>query len=224
MTLGTLSVIFYVLVSLLIVIALLILFLLFIPIRYEFRGGYKDFFWVRFDIKSLPLIAVWGNWDSQGAGFSCIWFRVFGLSFSLNPEKWGKNEKKDAEEQEKKLPLITVLRGLDGELLGNGFALLRDLLRMLRPTNIEVRGLIGFPEPHLTGWFAILNYMVGDCCGNVKWDVVPFWQEEAYEFSCFIEGRVIISGLLCKLIRFLLTRRTREFIKMLRKERASIAI
>ncbi|MDO9533845.1 MAG: hypothetical protein Q7J85_00605 [Bacillota bacterium] len=206
------------------IICALFLSLLLIPIQYKFHGGYDTFFWVSYCVYLVPFLGIRGNWDSMPENPLQIQIVAAGLSFRLQPEKWGKgNKEKKKKEKEKKhgknLSPPAVLRSLDREFLRSIQALLGDLLRMLRPKKLEVNGKFGFPEPHYTGWLAAFTYMLEECCEVSKLQIEPIWEEEHYEFSFEIEGRVTVFLMLFRVARFILARKTREFLKMLKKEK-----
>lgn len=211
-----------------IVVALLLL-LLSVPVRYRVQGKYESTFTTRFTARCSPLLAIRGSWDGASTEPMLAQIVVAGLSFSLDPEKQSKSEsKKKGKKQSKKkkgkdLPLLAVLRCLTREFIGTGKTLLGDLLKILRPTKVEIEGRCGFDEPHLTGWLAVITSMVKECYGWISLDIEPVWQEEHYEFSMIIEGRVALCIILYRLARFGLARPTRQFLKMMKKEKTSYA-
>lgn len=224
---GVLTVFFLII---LFIICAIFLSLLLIPIQYKFNGGYKNFFWVSYSVYPAPFLGFRGNWNSMPEKPLQMQIIVAGLSFSLKPEKWktGRKEKKNKEkernkEKEKKggknLPFSAVLRSVDRDFLGSVMALTGDLLGMLRPKKLEVNGKFGFPEPHYNGWLAAFTYMLRECCVASILQIEPVWEEEHYEFSFIIEGRVTVFLMLFRVLRFLLAHKTRGFLKMLRKEK-----
>ena len=221
-----LTVILYIIFIILLIIAVLFLFLLLIPIRYKLDGGYDDIFSANFHMYCSPLLAFRGNWVSIPAKPLGIKLIIAGLSFSLHPEKWNK-EKKKVKEKEKKqsknLSFFALLRCLERDLIGSVKVLLVDLLAMLKPKKVEIKGKLGFAEPHLNGWLAAVICMLERGPMSIKLDVEPVWQEEHYEFTFAVEGRVVACVMLFRMARFILARRTLKFLKMLKKERASCA-
>jgi len=184
---------------------------------------------VKYSVNPIPLLAIRGNWNSIPEKQIKILFA--GLSFTLQSDKLGKGKKeKEKKEKDKKtkkkekkhsksLSFPTVLRSLDGEFLKSILALLGDLLGMLKPTKLEFNGKIGFPEPHYNGWLAAFIYTLEECCEVSKLQVETVWEEEHYEFSFIIEGRITIGLMLFRIARFMLARKTRKFLKMLKKEK-----
>jgi hypothetical protein len=219
-----------ILLVILFIICVIFLSLLLIPIQYKFNGGYDNFFWVSYSVYPTPFLGFRGNWDSMPENPLQMQIIVAGLSFSVQSEKWGagKKEKKDKEkvknkEKEKKggnsLPFSAVLRSVDRDFLGSILTLFRDLLGLLKPTRLELNGKLGFPEPHFNGWFAAFTYMIRECCEASFFQIEPVWDEEHYEFTFIVEGKITVFLMLLRVARFLLARKTREFLKMLRKEK-----
>ncbi len=206
----------------LIIIAAICLLLLLIPIQYRFDGGYEHIFFVNFRI-SNGLFAIRGNWHSMPEKSLLVQVIIAGQSFSLHPEKWAKKEKNKEEKKEKKqsknLSFPAVYRCLERELIGSVMVLLGDLLRILKPKRVVIKGKLGFAEPHLNGWLAAITNMLEQCCEVMKLNIEPVWEEEHYEGTFTIEGAVAICVLLFRLARFMLTRRTLKFLNQLRKEK-----
>jgi len=203
------------------IIALLCLLLLLVPLRYKIEGGYDHFFRVDFSISCTPCLAVRGQWTSKAGNPLQMRFFIAGLSFALNPQKWGSKRAKKKKEDKRFSP-FSLLFSLDREFMGNVMELLRDILNMLKPKNVVLKGRLGFPEPHLNAWLAGWVYTLKESCRNVMLDIEPVWEEEHYEFSCTIEGRIAVS-LLFRVLRFLLRHKTRDFLRTLKREKASYA-
>ncbi len=212
----------YAVLFILAAIVLLCLLLLLVPLRYQFECGYNDFFRGDFSIRCTPCLAVKGQWSGQTAHAFKIHLFIAGLSFALDPQKWGQEKEKKKKKDQRFSPLA-LLGALDREFMGNAMVLLRDILNMIKPKKVMLKGRLGFPEPHLNGWFAALLYTLKECCGEIVSDIEPVWEEEHYEFFCYIEGRLAICLLLFRALRFLLMRRTREFLRAQKREKPSCA-
>lgn len=158
---AVLTVILYIPAAILITFALICISLLLIPLRYKFNGGYEDILWLSFELKSPPFLRIRGNWDNVPGKTLRLWLTVAGISFHLNPQRWGREEeKKEKEKEGKSLSFFAVLRCLERDLPGSACRLLGSLLVMLKPSQVELRGKVGFAEPHLNGWLAGLKYLL----------------------------------------------------------------
>ena len=197
--------------------------------------NYDNIFWMKYNVYPLPLLGIRGKWDSMPENPLQTQIVIAGLTFHLQPENWGKGEKEKKNKEEKKkknekkrskksLSFPAVLRSLDRDFLGSIKMLIGDLLRMLRPKKLEIRGKFGFSDPHYNGWLAALIYMLEESCEVSNLQIDPVWEEEHYEFSFIIEGSITIGLMLFRVARFILARKTRVFIKMLRKERKASSI
>ncbi len=207
------------------IIFAIIIFLLLVPLKYKFSGGYENYFWVNFNLSLLSLLGIKGCWSSAPGKTLRMRLIAAGLSFGINPEKLGKRKnKKQMKGVGKGFPILfKILRNLDRELIENIYALLRNILGMLKPGVLKIGGKVGFAEPHYNGWLSALTGALNDFYGAIKLDIEPVWEEEHCEFNFTIEGRMIIWILFFRIARFMLKRKTREFLKIIRKEIASTA-
>jgi len=200
------------------------LLILLVPIRYKFDGGYETslqaYLWVRF----IAFLTIEANWDSASVKPGRVKIGIAGISFYLHPEKWKDKEQKPDQKDKDGFPSAGLfLRGLDRELLGNGAALFVDMLKMLRPDKIALRGRVGFDEPHLTGWLTAFGYVIKGFSRKADFFIEPVWHDEYYEINMKIEGKIVIVLLFLRVARFMFSRRTRQFLKLLKKERAAHA-
>lgn len=212
----------YLLLIIVFLIALTCLSLLFIPMQYKLDGGYDYLLHMNFNISFAPLLTLRGNWDNSTQRSFQVKFVIFGLPFSLHPEKWSKKEKETKKERQQKknnLPVTAFLRCLDRDIINNFIMMLGDLLHILRPKKVEVRGKLGFAEPHLNGWLAALNAMLEACHRSIKVDLEQVWEEEHYDLTFSAAGRLVVCIMLLRVLRFILTRRTLQFLRKLRKEK-----
>lgn len=219
------TVVLYLIGILLLVIILLALFFLFVPCSYTLRGGYEDRFWTDFRIRFSSLFIIRGSWDSdlKSPGLLKVMLVIAGFTVTLHPEKWSKKDTKQEVKEKKDLPFRVFVQSTDRELLRSGMNLLYDILRILRPDKIVLKGKIGFDEPHFTGWLAALKSLINAFSSGGWFDLEPVWQEEYYELSFFVEGKVVMGAVALKAARFMLARRTRKFMKVVKKEKASYA-
>ena len=205
------------------VLAAIILFFLFFPIKYRLHGGYKDNLWFSFNISSFFLLIINGKWNSEIDKPLQTRIKFFGFPFHLTNESKEENNKKkkegDEEEkmEEKKYSLSRVISSLDSELMVNTIKLIKEIYYILKPDRFILKGKLGFSEPHLNGYLTALIYMIKENIPGIMIDIEPYWEDEHYDLSLTIEGKIVLSVLLFKLARFLLTKRSRQFLKDLKR-------
>lgn len=217
-----LTVFLYVLCIILLVVVALVLFLLLVPIRYKFDGGFENTLKISFYVRCSPLLAGRGTWNSNQDRPMQVKVVIAGVPFTLHPERWSKNEKEQDKTGEGP-SFLTFLGSLDRELIANGKVFLGDLLRILRPDKVEIKGRFGFDEPHLTGWLAAFTGTMEECFPQVRLGIEPVWEEETYECTLAIEGGLVLAVVLYRVARFMLAGRTRRFLKAIKKEKAPSA-
>jgi len=222
--LGILTVVVYLFGAVLLLVVLLCLLFLLVPIKYKFDGGYEQSLQVNISVRLIALLTVVATWDSGRSKPGRVKIIIAGLSFELHPERWGKEDQKPEEKDQAGPPFGRVfLHGFDRELLGNGLALVVDMLKILRPEKIALRGKIGFDEPHLTGWLTAVSYLVKGFCKEAEFVFEPIWHYEYYEINLEVEGKIVSVLILFRAVRFILSRRTRQFFKMLKQEKLRYA-
>ncbi len=195
-------------IILLTLIGLCLLFLI-VPIRYKLDGGYLEYLWLNFNLRCSPLIIVRGNLKSSSDQALHLQFVLLGIPITLNPEKWKKREKKkekDKNKQSEKKSGFRLLNILDRDLRVRGFALASDLLGILKPDKLEIKGNIGFDEPHHTGWLAALSHSLKYSCKNTSVDIEPIWEEEHYDLNVLLEGRIMTGLIMLKIAGFVIGR------------------
>ncbi len=212
------TVVLYIIAIICITIAALCLSLMLIPLRYRFDGGYEDSFYTHFSLSFAPLIGIRGDWDSKQEKPLQLKLVIAGLSIFFNPEKWDKKEKKKEKTPGKNVSFFAFMRCLERDLIGSVRMLLGDLLGMLKPKKLEIKGKLGFAEPHLNGWLVAIICML-EQWNEIKLNIEPVWEEEHYEVAVKVEGRLVLCAMIFRMARFILTRRTLKFFNQLRKEK-----
>jgi hypothetical protein len=195
-------------ITLLVLISLCLLILI-IPIRYKLDGWFLDSLRLNFNLRFSPLFIVKGNLTNTSTQALHMQVILLGIPITMHPEKWKKKEQKkesDKKKKRKKKSKSPFLNIIDRDLRVRGMALVGDLLRILKPDKFEVNGVIGFDEPHLTGWLAALCYSLKSCCKNTLINIEPFWDEEHYDFNFLLEGKIIIGQIILKIAGFAIGR------------------
>ena len=196
--------------AIILIIGLIILFFLVIPVNYRLVGGYKDYLWFSFKVNSLIVLGVQGNWTNEMDKPLKTHIILFGLSIPFTRQR--KEEKK-----EDKKKISKIFSSLDSELIGNAIKLLKEIIYILKPDKCMLEGKLGFSEPHLNGYLTAIIYMIQENIRGIEVNIEPYWKEEHYDLHLTIKGKIVLSVLLFKLARFLLTKRTRQFLKDLKK-------
>lgn len=220
-----LTIILYTIGIIVLIILALLLFAIIVPIRYSFSGKHYDLLTINYKVSFSPLLCFRGNWESTAGNPNQMQVVFAGLTFNIDPDKVG--AEKDKPEKKKKdspnLPLAYYLGSYDGAVIKNGIETVKDILKILLPGKIELNGKIGFDEPHLTGWLASVNGMVGECTDWSWFNIEPVWHGEHYEANFLVEGRLIICTILFRAAKFILARRTIKLLWRMKKEKAYYA-
>ena len=188
----------YVIVALLLLLLLLVAFVLLVPFRYRFEGGYESKPWLSFNVRCSPAFIFNGNWEDGSLKYK---FRLFGIPINIDPQKFKKKAKKEEitkSKDKKKKGLAMISSILDREFRRRGMALIRDLVKILKPEELFLKGRIGFAEPHLTGWLAAAVSSLKYCCNQCLIDLEPVWEDEYYAFEARLTGKISVGLILVK--------------------------
>lgn len=219
---AVITIILYTIGIIVLIILALLLFVIFVPIRYCFSGQYYDFLMVNYKVSFSPLLRLSGNWESAAVNPNQLQVVFAGFTFNIDPDKVGE-EKEKPEKKEKdspSLPLTYYLGSYDRAVIKNGLETVKDILNILLPGKIELNGIVGFDEPHLTGWLASVNSIVKECTSWSWFNLEPVWNDEHYEVSFLVEGRLVVFTILFRAARFILARQTIKLLWRLKKEKA----
>lgn len=221
---NAIAVLIYTVCSILFLLLSLIFFILIVPLRYFIAGGYKKRPWCRFSLSCSPALIVAGTWDQEDNKVLKIRLILLGMPIKLDPQKF-KDKKKPVKtkKERKKKGTTSILIILDRELKVRGFALFKNLLRILKPDLLSLKGKVGFEEPHLTGWLAAFTQSLKFCCKNESINLEPIWEEECCELEALICGRIMTGLILLKISWFFLWLKVRQLFNSSKKEEPAIS-
>lgn len=211
---------------------LLAVFLIF-PISYKLAGGYRKTFFFHPQIQIKPFIELSGDFGKEVSCFSLI---ILGIPFKFHPQKPEKKEKalkggdkkKGGRKRGKRGPGLDFATFVDKEFIQNGLAFLLDILKMVGPESLEIRGKVGFEDPCCNGCLAALNRLFRTILSTpkVKIDLEPVWEEECTDVAFSISGEITIILLLVRAAKFLLNGGARKIWKAVwaGKRKAKLAV
>lgn len=207
------------------VLVLLLAVLLFIPVRYTIQGGYRERFFFNVLANIKPVIKLAGDFGKA----SSFTLTILGIPFKFYPGK-AQEKKKDLHEKSKKKkktgPGFNTFA--DRKFLKSILTFSRDILKMIGPESLEIRGKVGFEDPCYNGCLAALNWFFKTSVPleKVKVNLEPVWEEECADVVVSISGKVIVCFILYRTIKFLLAAETRKIWRAVRanKKKARYAI
>ncbi len=210
-----LTVLLYILGILFALVLLLGLVIMLIPLRYRVQAGYENNLWFSFNLRCSQALIINGSWDDQGSKPLQANLILFGITVKVDPTKFMRKEKGEKEKSKEKKKSKTkgsqsLFLVLDRDLQARGIGLLKDILRILKPDLFNLKGRVGFDEPHLTGWLAAVTNTFEYSSKETFVDIEPIWEDEYYEFEALVKGRIMVGAILVKIGWFLLMNRTRN--------------
>lgn len=204
----------YIVVILLLLFLFLVIFILLVPFRYRLEGGYDTSPWFIFNIRCSPAFIFDGKWDeAENKDFKAR-LVLFGIPIKIDPQKMGKKDqtviKKTKSNKKKKKKLASVTAILDKEFRRRGMVLIKDLLRIVKPDQLSIKGKIGFEEPHYTGWLVAFSNSINYSCQNTFIDLEPVFEEEYLAVESILKGRVQLGLIIVKVGWFFLINRLKH--------------
>lgn len=198
------------------------MFFLFVPVRYKLSGSCKRIISFNFKASFSPLLLFKGEWQSSIDGPLRARLVIAGINVRLDPNKQDKEKKAKKKEKQKELPPRFYIQNLDKAFLSSCIKLVKDILMILKPSTLTIKAQIGFDEPHLTGYLAAVKGLASEWAGRSWIEIKPVWDGEYYEGYLYLEGRIILFAILIKIVRFMITKRTRQFLRAMKVEKKSI--
>ena len=205
------------------VLVFLLAVLLFMPICYAVRGGYRETFFLHALISIKPLAELAGDFGKASA----FTLTVLGIPFKFHPEKSVGSRKKDPakkRKKEKKTSGTDFKAFLDENFLKSALTFFLDILKIIGPESLEIQGKVGFEDPCYNGFLAALNWFFRTTVPmrKIRIDLEPVWDEEYVDVAISASGRIIIFFILYRVIKFLLARETRTIWKAIRAGRKRV--
>jgi hypothetical protein len=193
----------YIICALFLLLLFLVFFILLVPFRYRFEGGYDTRPWFKFKIRCSPAFIFAGKWDEAENKDLHARFILFGIPIKIDPQKMGNSdeteEKKDKSNKNKRKVKAAIIAIIDKEFRRRGLTLIRDLFRILEPEQLSIKGKIGFAEPHYTGWLAAFSNSIKYSCHNTFIDLEPIFEDEYFAIESTLSGRILLGLVLVKI-------------------------
>jgi hypothetical protein len=145
--------------------------------------------------------------------------KVLGFTWNLNLEARERSKEKDAVKKHQDFSWNTFEAILNKRFLKNSLALFKDLLKIIKPKYILIKGKFGFYEPCYTAWLCGMLALIDGWGRYISLDVQPIWDEEYLETENAVGGSVIPLVIVLRMLKFLILRETRELISKVKKQK-----
>lgn len=192
----------YILSGLISVFLLILLTVIFIPFRYRSEGSYFDNSGRAFAVVKWISGAFAFRYDvekTSGHRFEMILFWIIPVRIKASFKKEKKKpEKKKSEKEKKRAKRTLTKKGIKMIIKG-----INRIVRSYMPKTFKLKAFIGFEDTYHTGIMCailpaldILNN--SDSCFIT---VVPVFDEESYEGSYEIDGKVVVLIILIEALK-----------------------
>lgn len=209
-----LTVLGWILLSLLILFMLLLCAVILPPVSYHVRGRWHEgfSFAARFGSKLFSV-----QFSRSAAGEMCFRLRLFGFVLFDKPltgkkeqrVKYKKKEKKNA----KKISSGDVLPLFDRKFIGRMVKMAGKLLRDTSPRVFEVSGTLGFDDPYYTGILAVFRTLVPGLA------VEPDFTGENHDVRFRLAGRILPVIVLWEGLKLVFSREAWTVLKKIIKNK-----
>ncbi len=155
---------------------------------------------------------------------------LFGFSISIDPESPKNKKPKAKKDQHEKKPKEKektsegksfgfVKQFFNKDIIFHVLYLLRDLVYILKPKVLMIKGKIGFYEPHHTAWMLAILSSLSELNVASKINIETIWDDEYYEGELVIKGHLVILAILTRLLRFVISKNTLKVWRIIRSEK-----
>ncbi|MBS3969045.1 MAG: hypothetical protein KGZ94_02885 [Clostridia bacterium] len=226
------SIILSIIVYLLLFIIAVFLAVIIVPIRYSFYGGYNNSPYCFGSMTILEFCKISISYNTKGL---LAKLNVFGFSINIDSEitKGKKAKPKNRKDKEKSQREVRKRekssKGKGGtslfknlfqrDIIFHVLYLLRDLVGILKPRVLMIKGRIGFYEPHHTAWLQAIVSTLSGLNIFTKLDIDTIWDDEHFEGELIIKGHLAIIVVLFRLLKFLISKNTLKIIRIIIRER-----
>lgn len=191
----------------------LIILLMFIPFQYIVNCKVKEDLCLNASVSWLfHLLKI--KFVKEGKNFKTCFF-IMNKSFSFKndnkPKEKKENKKKiNKKSKSKKCNLINK-DNLSKKIIGYAISYFADILKIISPKMIELKGVYGFYDPSITGmlcaFIPILNIIP-----NAKIDLHPIFDDDNIDVEINICGKIILFFIAYRTLKLILTKEIRKFL------------
>ena len=214
------SIILSIIIYLLLFILAVFIAAIIIPTRYSFKGGYNNNLYCFANMDILYFCKVSASYNTQD---SFAKLNIWGFTINIDPDTFIKKDKKEAPKKINKekssnkssMDSQVLKQLLQKDLILHTLRFLKDMVGILRPRVLMVKGKIGFYEPHHTAWFQAVSSTISELNIFTNLDIDTVWDYEYFEGELKIEGQITPIVILFRLLKFIISKHTLKAIKII---------
>jgi hypothetical protein len=182
----------------------LIIFLMFIPFKYIVNCKIKEDLYLNASVSWLfHLLRI--KFIKEGKNFKTCFF-IVSKCFSFEKE----NKHKGKKSKGKKNNLINK-ENLSKKVIGCAISYFSDILKIISPEIIELKGVYGFYDPSITGilcaFIPILNIIP-----NAKINLQPVFDDDNMDVEINICGKIILFFIAYRTLKLILKKEIRKLL------------
>jgi hypothetical protein len=198
-----------------------------IPIKYSFKGGYNNSLYCFANVSILYFCKISALYNIQDP---FVKLKILGFTININPDTFIEKNKKKSQQEHKEINKekpadsgsmdIHILKKLfQKDIIFHVLGFLKDLIGILKPKTLMLKGKIGFYEPHHTAWLQAIVSTVSALNIFTNLNIDTVWDDEHFEGELIVEGKLAVIVLLFRMLKFIISRNTLKVIQIIIKAR-----
>jgi len=216
------SIILSILMYLLLFMLVVFLAAIIIPTRYSLYGGYKNNLYCFASMHIFYFCKISISYDAQDsfAKVKALGFTIKIDIADLFKEKVAKpkiNEEKKSTNNGASTEIFTSL--FQKDIILHALSFLKDLVHILKPKVLMIKGKIGFYEPHHTAWLQAMVSTISELNILKNLHIDPVWDDEHFEGELTVKGQLAPIVIIFRLFKFLISKNTLKVIKIIIRAR-----
>jgi len=204
-----------------------------IPTRYSLYGGYNNNLYCFANIRIFYFCKISISYDAQDpfAKLKILGFTTKIDIADLFKEEAAKpkvkeykkillkeiNEEKKSNNNETSSEIFTSL--FQKDIILHALRFLKDLIHILKPKVLIIKGKIGFYEPHHTAWLQAMVSTISELNILKNLHIDPVWDDEHFEGELTVKGQLAPIVIIFRLLKFLISKNTLKIIKIIIRAR-----
>ncbi len=189
----------------------LIIFLMFIPFQYAVNCKIKEDLYLNAGISWLfHLIKI--EFIKEGQKFkTCFFIMNKCISFKKDNKPKEKKKKKDKKSKGKKSNLLTR-DILSKKIIGYAISYFGDILKIISPEVVELKGVYGFYDPSITGILCAFMPILNKIIPSAKIDLQPIFDDDNIDVEINIAGKIILFFIVYRTLKLILKKEIRKIL------------
>lgn len=185
----------------------LLIALIFIPFEYSLNSQIKES--ISFEAKVLWMFHLLkANFLKEESGLKINFFIGNKRIFSIDPTKKSNHSKKEKKHNKKSNK--NNKKFFKQNFLSYAISYFKDILKIIKPKGIEIKGAYGFYDPSITGLLSGFIPIFEQIIPSSDIKLQPIFDDEFIDIKANIWGKIILFSLIYRTLKFILKKEVRK--------------